>query len=58
MTNLKEARKEGKLKEFIKEHSKDSKGDKEKFDKTLDSMIHPQKSKSTQETSSQGSSES
>ena len=36
--NLKEARKKGKMKEFIKEHSKDSKGDKEKFEKTLDSM--------------------
>jgi len=57
--NLKEARKnKGKMKEFLKEHEKDPKGDKETFEKALDSMTHPQKSKSTQGTSSQGSSES
>ena len=58
MTNLKEAREQGKHDEFIKEHSKDPKGDAEKFDKTLDSISHPEKSKSTQETSSLDSSES
>ena len=57
--NLKEARKsKEKLKEFLKEHEKDPKGDKETFEKALGSMTHPQKSKSTQGTSSQGSSES
>ncbi len=56
--NLKEARKQNNLDKFIKEHSKDPKGDAEKFDKALDSISHPEKSKSTQETSSQGSSES
>jgi len=55
--NLKEAREKGKIKEFAKEHSKDPKGDKEKFDKTLKS-ISSQKSKEAQETSPQDSSES
>ena len=53
--NLKEARKQNKLKEFIKEHSKDPKGDADLFDKTLDSISHSEKLKSTQETSSQDS---
>lgn len=48
--NLKEARDKGKLKEFIKEHIKDSTGDKGKFDKTLKSISSSQKSKSAQET--------
>ena len=56
--NLKEARKQKKLKEFVKEHSKDPKGDAEKFKKTLDSISHPEKSKLTQGTSSRDSSES
>ena len=45
--SLKEARNKGKLNEFVKEHSKDPKGDKETFEKTLDSMVQtpPQKSK-------------
>ncbi len=55
--NLKEARKQGKLKEFIKKHSKDPKGDAKQFDKALDSITYPEKSKSTQETSDQDSSE-
>lgn len=59
--SLKEARKQGKLDEFVKDREKGPKGDKDKFDKTLDSMTHPsghqEKSKSTQETSSQDSSE-
>ena len=58
MTNLNETRKQGKFDEFIKEHGKAPKGDAEKFDKILDSFSHPEKSKSTQETSSQDSSES
>ena len=55
--SLKEARKQNKLKEFIKERSKNQNGDVEKFYKTLDFISHPEKSKSTQETSSQNSSE-
>ena len=55
--NLKEARKKGNLDQFIKEHQKDPKGNKDKFNKTLDSITHPEKLKSTQETSSQDSSE-
>jgi len=44
MTSLKEARKsKDKIKQFIKEHEKKEKGDKEKFDKTLDSMTHPER---------------
>ena len=53
--NLKEARNKGNLKQFVKEHKK---GDKDKFDKAIDSMTHPEKLKSTQETSSRDSSES
>lgn len=46
MTSLKEARKsKEKMKQFIKEHEKKEKGDKEKFDKTLDSMTRQKKSK-------------
>lgn len=56
MTTLKEARKKGKLDEFVKEHEKDQPGNKEKFDKVLDVISHPEKSRLTQETSSQGSS--
>lgn len=55
--NLKEAKEKGKIKEFIKERSKDSKGNKEKFDKTLES-ISSQKKKAVRGTSSQDSSES
>ena len=58
MTNLKEARNKGKLDQFVKEHDKDPKGDKDKFDQAIDTMTHPGKLKSTQETSSQDSSES
>ena len=56
--NFKEARNKGKLDQFVKEHQKDPKGDKDKFDKALDSITHPEKLKSTQATSSQDSSES
>ena len=56
--NLKEARNKGNLKQFVKEHKKDAKGDKDKFNKVIDSMTHPEKLKSTQETSSRDSSES
>ena len=53
--NLKQARKENKLDEFIKEHDADPKGDLDEFDRMLDTMTHPEKLKSTQETSSQHS---
>ena len=55
--NLKEARKKDTLDKFVKEHEKGPKGDKDKFDQALDSITHPEKLKSTQETSSQDSSE-
>ena len=42
--NLKDSRKnKDKMKQFIKEHEKRGKGDKEKFDKALDSMTHPER---------------
>jgi len=56
MITLKEAREKGELKQFIKEHSKDPKGDKEKFDKTLKSISSQKKSKAPQ-TSSRDESE-
>ena len=43
--NLKEAREKNKLKEFVKEHRKDKKGDKERFDKTLKSIPSSRKLK-------------
>lgn len=57
MTTLKKAKEQGNLEEFIKEHEEDASGDKDMFDKTLAAISHPEKSKSTQETSSQDSSE-
>ena len=45
MTTLKEALKNNKLKDFIKEHSKAPKGDKEKFDKALKAISSQKKSK-------------
>ena len=56
--NLKEAQKKNKIKEFIKERSKDLKGDKGAFDKILKSISSSQKSKSAQETLPRDSSES
>lgn len=59
MTTLKEARKKGKIAEFVKEHQKEPKGDKAKFDKAIGSIVRPSgKSKSTRGTSPQDSSES
>lgn len=55
--NLKKAKEHGNLEEFIKEHENDALGDKDKFDKTLDVISHPEKLKSIQETSVQDSSE-
>lgn len=57
MTTLKEAKEQGKLEKFIMEHEKDAPGDKDKFDRTLDIISHPEKSKLIQETSVQDSSE-
>jgi len=53
--NLKEAQEKGKIKEFIKEHDRDARGDKGKFNKTLKS-ISSRIPKEAQETSSQDSS--
>ena len=58
MTTLKQAREKGLLENFINEHENDPEGDKETFDKMLDVISHPEKLKSTQETSVQDSSES
>ena len=54
--DLKKARKSGKVKEFIKEHEKDPKGDKDKLDKAITSLAR-RTSKSTRGTSRRGSSE-
>jgi ferritin-like metal-binding protein YciE len=48
MTTLKEAQEKGKLKDFIKEHKKDPKGDKEKFDKLMKSISSQSQSKAPQ----------
>jgi len=56
MTTLKEARKNGNLKDFIKKHEKDPCGDEDAFNAVIESTCG--KSKSTQRTSSQDSSES
>lgn len=56
MKSLKDAKKDGDLETFIRQHEKEPKGDKDRFDKTLDVISHPEKSKSTQETSSPDSS--
>lgn len=56
MINLKDAQKEGKLDEFIKEHKKDEPADQDKFDTTLSSVSQGKK-KSVPETSVQDSSE-
>ncbi len=57
---LKEANTPKKLNQFIQERKKERKyvkGDKDKFDRTLNSMMNlPEKSKSKQGTSAQGSS--
>ncbi len=44
MTTLKEALEKGKLKDFIKEHKDDPKGDKELFNKALKSIFSQRKS--------------
>lgn len=47
---LKQAQKEGRLEEFIKEHENDEPADKKKLEKLI-SSVSSGKSKSTQETS-------
>jgi hypothetical protein len=51
--NLKDALKNNKLKDFIKEHSKAPKGDKEKFDKALKAISSSQKRSKVPRTSLQ-----
>lgn len=53
--SLAEARKQGKLKQFIKEHRRDPKGDADAFNRALESMAG--KSKEAREASSQGGSD-
>jgi len=52
MTNLKKARDEGRLEEFIREHEKDAPGDQEKLDKALKRPAS-QRSKEAPKASSQ-----
>lgn len=51
MTNLREARQQGKLEQFIKEHSRDPDGDADAFDLTVQAMAG--KSSEAPQTSSQ-----
>lgn len=50
MASLKKAREHKDLESFIKEHEKDAPADKERLEKTIDSIVQGKK-KSTQETS-------
>lgn len=52
MTNLKQAREQGKLDQFIKEHQADPDGDEEAFNRAVRAMA--QKSKAVPKASSQG----
>ena len=45
MTNLRKAREQGKLAEFVAEHKQDAPGDQTAFDATLSSMAGKSKSK-------------
>lgn len=56
MITLKQALKEGKLKQFIKERLADKPGDQEQFDKVISSMV--QKSPEAPKASPKGSRES
>ena len=52
--NLKEARKNNKLEQFVKEHEQDPKGDEDRLERVIDSFTQgSKKKKSTQETSDQ-----
>ncbi len=48
MTTLKEALEKGKLKDFIKEHDQDPKGDLKKVDSAISKMVSQKKSKAPQ----------
>jgi hypothetical protein len=52
MTTLREARESGKLKEFIKEHSADPKGDPDAFNRAVQAMAR--KSPATRKASPRG----
>ncbi len=54
MTTLKEAQKNNKIDQFIKEHHQDKQGDAKRFKKTLDSMCRG-KSKEVREAPGQDS---
>ena len=54
MTNLKKARKQNKLEDFIRERGKDTPGDKERLDKAIDRLAQGKK-KSTRGTSGKDS---
>lgn len=54
MTNLKEALKAGKLKEFARKHARDPAGDQEKLDATLRSMAGKSKATRGASTSADG----
>ena len=56
MTSLKDARKEGKMDDFIKEHEADPEGDLDKLDKTI-SRPSQGSGKATRPASSQGASD-
>lgn len=56
MTTLKDAQKNGKIDQFIKEREKSLTGDKTKFDKAIKSMVS-EKSSKVPATSPKGSSE-
>lgn len=48
---MKQARKDNKLDEFIREHEDDPQGDMDAFDRVIETIAQPEKSKSTQGTS-------
>lgn len=51
MTTLKQARKEGRLEDFIREHEKDAPGDAAKLDKVLKSSASGKSSKAPKASS-------
>lgn len=57
MITLKDAINNNKLKDFIKEHSKSPKGDKEKLDKVLKAISSSQKKSKAPQTLPQGKDE-
>lgn len=55
MTNLREARKRGKIEEFVKEHEHDEPGDLDKLDKALKRPVSGKPSKPPKASSQDGS---